>query len=60
VKLHVKRSDRPSSEYHRIFWCPYLPDDDDDDEDEEKDEDDENRSLAVTHDNQVLSTFSVV
>ncbi|XP_031552584.1 enhancer of mRNA-decapping protein 4-like isoform X2 [Actinia tenebrosa] len=59
IKLHVKRSPTPVSEYHRIFWCPYLPDDEDD---EGGQDDVDDRSLAITHDNlaEVIDVAMVV
>ncbi|XP_048577048.1 enhancer of mRNA-decapping protein 4 isoform X2 [Nematostella vectensis] len=49
LKLRVNRSPHPTSEYHRVIWSPYLPEEGEVDVDEmEEDE----RPLAVTHHNQ--------
>ena len=59
VKLIVERHSDALSEYHRLFWCPYMPDDSDEEENTRGQTssngvtDEADRPIAVTHDNEV-------
>ncbi|KAK3581117.1 hypothetical protein CHS0354_033910 [Potamilus streckersoni] len=51
VLLHVKRPmSTPSSEYHRVIWCPYIPDDTDDSIATDSTAPDASRVLVLTTD----------
>ncbi|KAL3859977.1 hypothetical protein ACJMK2_010154 [Sinanodonta woodiana] len=51
VLLHVKRPvNAPSSEYHRVIWCPFIPDDNDDSIATDSTAPDASRVLVLTSD----------
>ncbi|XP_072014258.1 enhancer of mRNA-decapping protein 4-like [Amphiura filiformis] len=50
-KLNVTRSGTQSSDFHRLMWCPFLPDDPGT-SDSSTASNEGSRMLAVTHDNQ--------
>ncbi|XP_033754002.1 enhancer of mRNA-decapping protein 4-like isoform X2 [Pecten maximus] len=48
--LHVLRDkDTPRTEYHRLIWCPFIPDDSDDSSVTESSTQDASRVLVLTH-----------
>ncbi|OWF47144.1 enhancer of mRNA-decapping protein 4-like [Mizuhopecten yessoensis] len=48
--LHVLRDkDTPHTEYHRLIWCPFIPDDSDDSSVTESSTQDASRVLVLTH-----------
>lgn len=48
--LHVVRDkDTPHTEYHRLIWCPFIPDDTDDSSVTESSTQDASRVLVLTH-----------
>jgi len=54
--LHVQRPETSLvSEYHRVIWCPYIPDDaDDSSATDSSNTDNASRMLVLTNDEQVL------
>ncbi|XP_060069080.1 enhancer of mRNA-decapping protein 4-like [Ylistrum balloti] len=48
--LHVRRDkEAPRTEYHRLIWCPFIPDDSDDSSVTESSTQDASRVLVLTH-----------
>lgn len=48
--MHVQRPDGEAlSEYHRVIWCPFIPDDCDDSSNTESSTQDASRVLVLTH-----------
>lgn len=56
--MHVKRpSTEQPSEFHRVIWCPFIPDDCDDSSMTESSTQDASRVLVLTH-NEKVSNYS--
>ena len=56
--MHVQRPDGEAlSEYHRVIWCPFIPDDCDDSSNTESSTQDASRVLVLTH-NEKVRKFS--
>jgi len=60
IMMNILRTkDTPLTGYHRVIWCPFIPDDCDDSSATESSTQDASRVLVLTHDEKVDIFFVI-